>query len=326
MKKISKLVVLDGETSNPGDLDWSELEARGPLTIYPRTADSEILQHAENAEVLFTNKVPISSEVLEKLPCLKLLCLTSTGTNIADLDACRKKNIPVCNVPAYSTASVSELVLALVMAWSRSAETHASATREGAWARCPDFSFHLTPQKELAGKTMGIIGFGSIGQAVGRWAAALGMKVVAYTRNPADKPQDLANFLPMEAVFRQADVLSLHCPLTVDTRELINPERLGWMKPDAFLVNTGRGELVDEVALRGVLDRGELGGAGLDVLSQEPPPPDHPLVGAPRCWIVPHIGWATREARARLIATLVENVSAWQAGTPQNVVNGVEVP
>lgn len=319
------LVILDADTTNPGDLDWSELAACVELTVYARSAPEEVIARAAEAEIVMVNKVLLPQEVLDQLPRLKLVCLMSTGVNVVDTRACAVRGIPVCNVPAYSTASVSELVLALALAWARRVESHAEGVREGDWSASADFSYHRTPQLELAGRTLGIVGFGAIGQGVASWGKALGMQVLAHTRNPETKPVGLAEFVNMAEVFSEADILTLHCPLTDETEHLVDAGRLAMMKNDAFLINTGRGGLVDEAALHDALVRGEIGGAGLDVLSAEPPPVDHPLTQLDNCWVLPHIGWATREARQRLIRVLVANVEGWRNGSPQNVVNDVGV-
>ncbi len=267
----------------------------------------------------------LSREVIARLPKLKLICLMSTGTNSVDLAAAAERGITVCNVPSYSTASVAELVLAFMLAHGRAVEKHHASVVQGDWVNCDDFSYMLTPQREWNGKTMGIIGFGEIGQAVARLCLALGMRVIAYTPHPEGKPDVGQDFVELEAVFRESDVVSLHCPLTANTEGLVNAQRLSWMKKDAFLVNTGRGGLVDEAALAGALKAGAIGGAGLDVLSSEPPRADNPLLTAPNTLLAPHIGWATKEARQRLMNVLQANIHCFLKGTSQNVVNGVGV-
>ncbi len=315
--------ILDAHTTNPGDLSWDPLSALGILRVHARTRPDERIPRALGARILLTNKVHLDADVVAALPELKLVCLMSTGTNAVDLAACTARGIPVCNVPAYGTASVAELVFALLLGWARGAETHQASVRRGDWARCPDFSYGLTPQRELAGQTLGLLGFGDIGQAVARIAIAFGMRVLAHTPHPAGKPALGQDFVDMDRLLRESDVLSLHCPLTEQTRHVLRAETFSRMKEGALLVNTGRGALVDEAALARALAEGRIAAAFLDVLGQEPPPADHPLVGAPNCHIVPHIGWATREARRRLIDCLAGNVSAWLQGKPRHVVNGV---
>ena len=316
-----KIVILDAHTTNPGDLSWDELSAMGDLHVYPRTPAGDIIPRAREAEILLTNKTRLTADIIEQLPALRLVCLMSTGTNAVDLDACARRGIPVCNVPAYSTASVAELVTAFLLTHARAVETHARSVHKGDWTASPDFAYWLTPQRELSGQVMGVVGFGEIGQAVTRIAIGLGMRVRAYTRTREDKPVLGQAFDTLENVIATADVLTLHCPLTPATERLIRAETLAAMKPDALLINTGRGGLIDEADVAAALQAGRLGGACLDVLSTEPPAPDNPLLTAPRCTITPHIGWATREARARLAGELAANVRAFLENTPRNVVN-----
>lgn len=318
-----RIVILDAHTTQPGDLDWEDLSRLGSLTVFERTAPAQIVERAGDADIVLTNKCVLTRETLARLPRARLVCLMSTGTNAVDLEACAERGIPVCNVPAYSTASVAELVFALVFAWARAPETHADSVRGGDWAASPDFCYALTPQRELHGTTLGIVGFGEIGQAVAKIGAALGMRVLAHTPRPDGKPDLGQSFVSLEELFRRADVLSLHCPLSPDTRHLVNRDSLALMKPDALLVNTGRGDLVEETALAEALRTGRLSCAALDVLSTEPPKPDNPLPPLKNARITPHIGWATREARARLIRELTRNVGAFLEGSPRNVVNGV---
>lgn len=315
------ILILDSHTTNPGDLSWEGLEAMGTLQVFERTPANEIVPRAAAAQILLTNKTVLTAEIIAQLPNLQLVCLMSTGTNAVDLDACAKRGIPVCNVPAYSTASVAELVTAYLLTWARAVETHNTSVRNGDWVQSPDFAYWLTPQRELNGRIFGVIGFGEIGQAVTRIAIGLGMRVRAYSRTTTDKPQLGQVFRPLENVLASADVLSLHCPLTPETTRLIRADTLATMKPDALLINTGRGGLIDEADVASALQKGQLGGAFLDVLSSEPPKADNPLLTAPRCVITPHIGWATREARDRLVTELIANVRAFLEGSPRNVVN-----
>jgi glycerate dehydrogenase len=317
------ICILDAHTTNAGDLSWQGLENLGNLTIYERTMPEEVLPRAEGMDVLITNKVLITAEHIEKLPELKLVCLMSTGTNAVDLEACRERGIPVCNIPAYSTASVAEHTFSLLLAWAREPEAHSGAVRAGKWVSSPDFCFTVSPQRELAGRTLGLIGFGDIAQAVARIAVAFGMKVVSYTPHPKGKPELGQTFLSMDEVFATADIVSLHCPLTAQTQALINAQRIEGMKSGVVVINTGRGGLIHEQQLAEALASGKVGGALLDVLSTEPPAADNPLLTAPNCLITPHIAWATEAARVRLMQTLAENVNRFLDGEPQHVVNGI---
>jgi glycerate dehydrogenase len=316
-----KIVVLDGHTLNPGDLSWQELRSLGDCEIHDRTASAEVLARAANAEIVLTNKTVLTRDLIAALPRLRYIGVLATGTNVVDLAAARERGIPVTNVPAYATPSVAQLTFAFLLELTLHVGHHAQTVREGRWTRSEDFCYWDRPLVELAGLTLGIVGFGSIGRAVAGIARAFGMNVLVNDcRRPPALPPDLA-FVDLETLFRQSDVVSLHCPLTEETRHLVNAERLAWMKPTAFLLNTGRGPLVDEAALAAALNSGRIAGAGLDVLSAEPPPPDNPLLGAKNCLITPHIAWATAAARERLMNVAVENVRAFLAGRSQNVVN-----
>ncbi len=317
-----KLVVLDGHTLNPGDLDWAPLAALGELQVFDRTPPSEVVPRAREAEVVLTNKTVLDASALAALPRLRYLGVLATGYNVVDLEAARARGIPVTNVPGYSTPSVAQLTLALLLELTHHVGAHSDGVRAGRWSRSPDFCYWETPLVELAGGTFGIVGFGQVGRAVARLARALEMQVLVHTRTPPAPPPADCRFTDLETLLRSSDVVSLHCPLTPTTRHLINRERLAWMKPGAFLLNTGRGPLVDETALADALNTGRLGGAGMDVLGTEPPPPDQPLLRARNCIITPHLGWATRAARARLLHQAAENLRAFLAGRPVNVVNG----
>lgn len=310
---LPRIVVLDGYTLNPGDLVWSSLERLGTCVIHPRTAAELVVPRSRDAEILLTNKTPLSASTLAQLPALRAIAVLATGYNVVDVAAARARGITVMNVPAYSTPSVAQHVLALLLELTQHTGLHNEAVRSGRWADSPDFCFWETPLIELSGLTLGIIGAGQIGKAVGRIGEALGMKVEYALRSEGRAG--------LERVLRQADVVSLHCPLTEATRHIINRESLAWMKPSAYLINTGRGPLVDESALADALNSGRLAGAGLDVLSNEPPAANHPLTKAQNCIITPHIAWATSAARRRLLATVVENVRLFLNGTPQNVVS-----
>jgi glycerate dehydrogenase len=315
-----KIAVLDGYTLNPGDLDWSGLRALGDCEIHDRTPPDRVLERARGAGALLTNKVVLGRNHFEALPDLRYIGVLATGTNVVDLAAARERGIMVTNVPAYSTDSVAQLVFALLLHLTHRVGDHAASVRAGDWSRCRDFCYRLDPLAELSGWTMGLVGFGRIGRAVARIAQAFGMRVTVHTRRP---PQDAAGceFLPLDDLFRTADVVSLHCPLTPETERLVDRRRLDLMKPGAILLNTGRGPLLDEAAVAEALNSGRLGGAGLDVLSSEPPAEDNPLLTAPNCVITPHIGWGTLAARVRLLDIASGNLRAFLAGTPCHVVN-----
>jgi glycerate dehydrogenase len=315
------IVILDAFTANPGDLDWQALAALAPLQLHDRTARGEIVARARGATIVLTNKTPLNAEAIAALPELRYIGVLATGYNIVDVAAARERGIVVSNVPAYSTASVAQVVFALLLELTHRAGHHSDAVRAGRWTKCADFSFWDFPLAELAGRTFGIVGFGQIGRAVARIAAALGMKVIATKSDDRTGREGDVELVPMDTLFREADVISLHCPLTPKTQGLVNAERLAQMKPTALLINTGRGPLVVESDLAAALNAGRIAGAGLDVLSAEPPSADNPLLAAKNCVITPHLAWATREARARLIAIATENVRAFLAGTPRNVVN-----
>lgn len=315
------IVVLDGYTLNPGDLSWDELSSLGATKIHDRTADSEVLSAASEANIVLTNKTPLPGGLLRQLPRLKYIGVLATGTNVVDLAAARELGVPVTNVPAYSTDSVAQHTFALLLELTNRVGHHAQTVREGRWGRSPDFAYWDYPLIELEGRTMGIVGFGRIGSAVGRLAAAYGMNVLAHVPRPRPLP-DFVRPVELDTLFQTSDVISLHCPLTAQTTRLVNAERLAWMKPTAFLLNASRGDLVDEAALAQALNSNRLAGAGLDVLSSEPPATDNPLLQAKNCVITPHQAWATHAARARLMQIAVANVRAFLAGKPQNVVNG----
>jgi glycerate dehydrogenase len=317
-----KIVVLDGYTLNPGDLSWSDLQKLGECDIYDRLRDDELVPRAAEAEIVLTNKMVVSRKHMAQLPGLRYIGVTATGYNIVDVEAARERKIIVTNVPAYGTASVAQMTFALLLELTQRVGHHAQTVREGRWARSEDFCYWDFPLVELDGLTLGIIGFGRIGQAVARIAQAFGMKVIATGRSGRDAAPSasLVEWVDLETLLRTSDVVSLHCPLTPETKHLINAKRLATMKATAFLLNTSRGPLVDEGALAEALKRGQIAGAGLDVLSEEPPPLNHPLYTAPNCFTTPHIAWATRAARARLMRVAVENVRAFIEGKPQNVV------
>ncbi len=314
------IVVLDGYTLNPGDLSWEELRSLGSCEIHDRTPVDQVLGRSRDAEVLLTNKTVLKGEHFASLPRLRYIGVLATGTNVVDLGAARERGVVVTNVPAYGTRSVAQTTLALLLELTQQVGHHAATVRQGRWSQNPDWCYWDKPLIELAGGVMGIVGLGRIGSAVAELAAALGMQVWACTLSP-EPVLPFVRTVDLETLLRQSDVVSLHCPLTPQTHNLINAQRLGWMKPTAFLINTSRGPLVDGIALASALNEGRLAGAGLDVLPTEPPPPDHPLLTARNCFITPHLAWATRAARARLLQTAVTNLRAFLAGSPQNVVN-----
>ncbi|WCJ59834.1 D-2-hydroxyacid dehydrogenase [Fontisphaera persica] len=318
-----KIVVLDGFAANPGDLSWAGLEALGELQVFDRTPPPLILERAQNAEILFTNKTPLRAETLAALPRARYIGVLATGYDVVDVAAARRQGITVCNVPDYSTPAVTQAVFALLLELTNHVGAHARSVQAGDWCRSPDFSYWLYPLVELRGLTLGLVGFGRIARSVAQVALALGMRVLACRKNAARGSEtfDQVQIVDLESLLCTSDVVSLHCPLTAETRGLLNAERLAWMKPSAYLINTARGALIVEADLAKALHEGRIAGAAVDVLSQEPPPPDHPLLQAPRCIITPHHAWATRAARERLLRVSVDNLRAFLNGQPQNVVN-----
>lgn len=317
-----KITVLDGYGLNPGDLSWEELKKLGDLTVYDRTAHSETIERSAGSEILITNKTIIDRGIIEKLPDLRYIGVLATGYNVVDITAAREKGITVTNIPSYSTASVAQMVFSLLLAITNGVEHFTADNRAGRWSRNADFCYWDSPLMELAGKTFGIVGFGNIGSKVAGIALALGMKVMAQTsKSQEELPTGIEKATGLEHLLKECDVISLHCPLTESTKHIINATTLAMMKPSAILINTGRGPLVDEIALAAALNSGALRGAGVDVLSCEPPSIDNPLLYARNCYTTPHIGWATTEARQRLMDIAVANVANFLNGTPTNVVN-----
>ncbi|SDL05780.1 glycerate dehydrogenase [Catalinimonas alkaloidigena] len=317
------IVVLDSYTLNPGDLDWTALEALGSVTLYDRTAPGDVLARSQGADALLTNKVVLSGETIARLPDLKYIGVMATGYNVVDVEAAKARGIPVTNAAGYSTFSTAQHTMALLLELSNRVGQHQASVQQGDWVRCPDFTYQLGPLVELAGKTLGIVGFGRIGQAVAQMAQGFGMQILSYHTHPERDARPGVEFVSLDEVFRRSDVVTLHCPLTADNQGMVNRERLSTMKRSAWLINTGRGPLVHEADLREALEAGTIAGAALDVLSSEPPAADNPLLGAKNCLVTPHIAWASYEARSRLLATVVDNLRAFQAGTWQNVVNGL---
>lgn len=313
------IAVLDGYAMNPGDLRWDALRALGSCSIHDRTPADRIIERCRGAAIVITNKVPLSRDTITQLPELKYIGVTATGYNIVDVAAARERGIIVTNVPAYSTDSVAQLVFALLLELTHRAGHHSDAVRSGRWSTNPDFAFWDFPLTELSGRTFGIVGYGNIGKAVARIAAAFNMTVLVSSRTaPSDPTISAAD---LDTLLRRSDVVSLHCPLTPQTEKLINAASLALMKPTTYLINTGRGGLIDESALADALNSGRLAGAGLDVLSTEPPSASNPLLNAKNCIITPHIAWASFAARTRLMEVVTGNVRAFLAGTPQNVVS-----
>ena len=317
-----KIVVLDGYCLNPGDLSWEAMGSLGDLQVYDRTSPSELLERAEGAEVLITNKTLISDKDMDALPELKYIGVLATGYNVVDVEAAKQKGIVVTNIPAYSTRSVAQMVFAHILNITQRVEHYACLNRQGKWSDSADFSYWDTELIELDGKWMGIVGFGNIGQATARIALAFGMKVAVYTSKPqSDLPEGIIK-MDLDQLFSTCDVVSLHCPLTPSTKEMVNAKRLNLMKPNAILINTGRGPLVNEQDLADALNEGRIMAAGIDVLSIEPADPSNPLLSARNCFITPHIAWATKEARTRLMQIAVSNLKEFLNG---NVVNNVAI-
>jgi glycerate dehydrogenase len=314
------IVVLDGYCFNPGDLSWEALKELGRCTIYDRTPKEKMIERCQEADVILTNKVSIKADDMLLLPRLKYIGVMATGYNIIDIEAAKSRNIIVTNIPAYSTHSVAQLVFAHVLTIIHRIEFYTQENSNHRWSQSADFSYRMTPLMELHSKKMGIIGLGNIGQEVATMAQGLGMKVLAYTRKDSSQlPQGIEK-CTLDELFSTCDVISLHCPLTSNTRQMVDEVRLKQMKKTAILINTARGPLVDEVALAQALNKEQIFAAGLDVLSSEPPKEDNPLLHAKNCYITPHIGWATKEARSRLAEILVDNLSSYLKGKTINNV------
>ncbi len=316
-----KIVILDGYSVNPGDLSWEELEACGELTVYDRTNTEDILKRTKNADAILTNKVVISSEIIDKLPNLKYIGVLATGYNVVDIEAAKKRGITVTNVPAYSTNSVVQMTFAHILNLTNRVAHYAHENRKGKWSASPDFCYWDTNLGEIAGKTLGVVGLGNIGYKVACIARDFGMDVFACTsKNSADLPDGIQK-VTFNGLLGISDILTLHCPLTPQTKEMINKDTLSQMKRGALLINTGRGALVNDKDVAQALCEGQLGGYGADVMTQEPPKPDNPLLSAPNAYLTPHIAWATLEARKRLVSIASANVAAFVQGSPKNVVS-----
>lgn len=314
-----KIVVTDGYTLNPGDLSWKQIESFGELTVYDRTKPEEIVDRCRDANIILTNKVPVTEANMAALPHLKMIGVTATGYNIIDVQAAAKRKIVVCNVPAYGTASVAQHTFALLLELTNQVGKHAASVAAGEWVKAPDFSYQKAPITELAGKTLGIVGWGNIGQQTARIAHAFDMQVLYY--NPSKKENAFAKQVPMPELFAKSDFISLHCPLKPENMGFVNKELLETMKPSAYIINTSRGPLINEQHLADALNSHRIAGAALDVLSTEPPSPQNPLLAAKNCIITPHNAWISKEARQRVMDVTVENVAAFLHDKPVNKVN-----
>ncbi len=316
-----KIVMLDAHTVNPGDASWAPFEDIASCERHPRTPVAETVSRCAGAPIVITNKAPMTREIIEALPDLKYIGVIATGFNVVDTIAAKERGVIVTNVPGYGTPAVAQHVFALILELANSVGASAQSVAAGGWQNCLDFCYYDKPIIELAGRTLGIIGYGEIGAAVARIGQAFGMKVLASKRNWGAGPPAGIETADTDTIFREADVISLHCPLTDATKQLVNARTLGLMKKTAFLINTGRGPLIDDQALAAALEAGTIAGAGVDVLSVEPPKEGNPLLGAKNCLVTPHVAWASREARIRLIAACAANVKAFLSGSPVNVVN-----
>ena len=316
-----KIVILDAYAINPGDLAWDALDKFGEVAVYDRTAPDEVVERCKGAEIVLSNKVPLDANTIASLPDCKYIGVLATGFNLIDLDSATRNGIVVCNIPSYSTDSVAQNTFALLLALTNHAEDYDRRIHtEDRWTKCKDFCYLDYPLVELAGKSIGIVGYGHIGRMVGSIARAFGMRVMVYSSRPQQELPEVVK-VDMDTLFKESDVISLHCPLTPETTKMINAEKISLMKPAAVILNTARGGLIDEDALAEALNRGRIAGAGLDVLSTEPPLPSNPLLHAKNCIITPHISWAAYEARKRLIEIAVANIEAFVAGSPINRVN-----
>ena len=315
-----KIVILDGYPSNPGDQSWDALRQLGELTVYDRTAPEDTIARIGDAEIVLLNKTPLGADVFKACPSLRLVCVLATGYNIVDGKAARASGVTVCNVPGYSTGAVAQMTFALLLEITQQVGLHSAAVFAGDWQNSLDFCFWKKPLTELAGKTMGLVGYGAIGQAVGRIALAFGMRLLVTARHEKPVPEG-AKFVDSDTLLRESDVVSLHCPQTAENLHMINADTLAKMKDGAILLNTARGGLLDEQAVAEALQSGKLGAFGADVVSKEPIAADNPLLSAPNCFLTPHIAWAPYETRLRLHRISADNVRLFLEGTPQNVVN-----
>ena len=318
-----KLVLLDGEALNPGDLSWAPLETLGELTVYPRGTNDpeEVIRRIGDAEIVLTNKTPVGRVVFERCPGMKLLCVVATGYNVVDTAAAKEHGISVCNVPAYGTEMVAQFAIGLLLEVCHHVELHNQSVHAGEWERCPNFCYWKTPIMELAGKTMGIIGFGRIGRAVGRIAKALGMRVLATGSRPCEEGLAIAEYVELDHLLAQSDVISLHCPLFPETEQLINRDSIARMKEGVILINNSRGGLLNEQDVADALNAGRIRAAAVDVVTTEPIVASNPLLSAKNCIITPHMSWAAVEARGRIVDITAANIRSFLAGEPRNVVN-----
>ena len=317
-----KLVILDGATINPGDLDWTIFSEFGEVTRYDRSlTERDIIERIGDAQIVLLNKAPITENVLAACPNVRLICVLATGYNVVDCAAAGKRGIPVCNVPDYGTAAVAQFTAGLLLELCHQIGAHSMSVHRGDWGRCPDFCYWYTPQMELAGKTLGIIGFGRIGRAFGRIAKALGMEVIAYSRSRTEEGQQIAEYVDLESLLQRSDVISLHCPLLPETERIIDAASIAKMKDGVILLNTSRGPLLDEEAVAAALATGKIRGLAADVVSREPIDPGNPLLTAPNCILTPHMAWAPTESRQRIFECTVENIRGFLSGSPRNVVN-----
>lgn len=317
-----KIVILDGNALNPGDISYDCIREFGDVTLYPTTqTEAETIQRIADNEIVLVNKVPITENVLAACPSIRLICVQATGYNIVDCEACARRGIPVTNVPAYGTAAVAQFTMALILEMCHRIGLHNHSVHQGDWIRADRFCYWLTPQMELAGKTIGIIGFGRIGRTVGQLAKAFGMRVLAYSRSQCEEGSQIGQYVDLDTLLAQSDIVSLHCPLFPGTEKMINAKTIAKMKDGAMLVNTARGGLLEEEAVVEALQCGKLRYAAMDVVSQEPMREDNPLLRTRKCIITPHIAWAPIESRQRLLNCVAENIRCFLNGTPQNVVN-----
>lgn len=316
-----KIVITDGNAVNPGDLSWDHFRQFGEVIVYPRTPDELAAQRLQDADIALINKTPITAQLLEACPSLKLICVMATGYNVVDCRATRARGIPVCNVPDYGTAAVAQFTFSLLLELCNGVGHHSQAVHAGRWCDCPDFCFWDTPQMELAGKTIGIIGFGRIGRAVGTIAKAFGMQVLACNRSRCPEGEAIGEYVDLDTLLAKSDIVSLHCPLTPETANIINENSLQKMKDGAILLNTARGPLIDEAAVATALRGGKLRGAAVDVVSKEPMERSNPLLSAPNCIVTPHMAWAPIESRQRIIDCTMRSIQGFLNGNPVNVVN-----
>lgn len=316
-----KIVVLDGYALNPGDLSWDFLKPFGDYTVYDRTPEDQIISRIGDAEIILLNKTPISAAVLAACPSVKLICVLATGYNVVDCAAAKERGIPVCNVPDYGTAAVAQFTFALLLELCHQVGHHGQTVRDGKWCSCPDFCYWDTPQMELAGKTLGIIGFGRIGRAVGRIANAFGMKVIAYNRSQCEEGKAIGSYVNLEELLTTADIISLHCPLSAENTGIIHADSIAKMKDGVILINTARGPLVDEAAITAALESGKVRGFACDVVSSEPMKESNPLKSAPNCIVTPHMAWSPVESRQRIADCTERSIRAFLDGNPINTVN-----